>query len=191
MRLKELADLHIGLPIKRWESPGGTEHRMLSARQISPYGEITGSEPFSARVGIGGMFFTRPGDIVMKIAAPNQALCITREEDCGLLVSSYFAIIRCRQPGRCAPEYLNAFFNSPAFAQAAGRARICSTVQSLKLSTLQELEIPLPDPERQRSIAEFFALSNAEQKQLEALLTAKRRYHQFLLARQFGGDRGQ
>ena len=155
MRLKELADLHIGLPIKRWESPGGTEHRMLSARQISPYGEIT------------------------------------REEDCGLLVSSYFAIIRCRQPGRCAPEYLNAFFNSPAFAQAAGRARICSTVQSLKLSTLQELEIPLPDPERQRSIAEFFALSNAEQKQLEALLTAKRRYHQFLLARQFGGDRGQ
>lgn len=191
MRLEKLADLHIGLPIRRWETSGGTEYRMLSAKQITPYGDITGSEPFSASGPISNTFFTRLGDVIIKVAAPNPALCIAREEDCGLLVSSYFAIIRCREPGLCIPEYLNAYLNSPAFAEAAGRFRICSTVQSLKLSTLRELEIPLPNPERQRSIAEFFALSNVEQKQLQSLLAAKRQYHQSILARQFGGSHGE
>lgn len=190
MQLKQFAALQVGLPLKRRENPNGVKFRLLSAKHINTYGEITGSEVFEAQPGIATNFFTLPGDVIMKLAAPNQALCITREEDCDLLVSSYFSIIRCQQPDLCLPEYLAAYLNSQAFAQILERERTCSTVKSLKLSALQEVDVPILKLERQREIVQFVQLANQEQKQLQALLTAKQQYHQSILLKQFGGDHG-
>lgn len=167
-KIGEIAECRTGLVLKRYE--GGDAYPLLSAKYIDELGLIQETETFTGG-NVPGEYLSKEGDIVMKIASPNQAVYIPQEWE-GAVVSSFYFIIRVRD-GAFDPRFLAVYFNTPPFRAAVEQALVCSTVKSLKISTLKELEVPVLPPQKQQQ-----AVSVAQAMQKEALLLRQLREKQ-------------
>ena len=83
------------------------EYRLLNLKCVLPNGTINllQTELFSSGEELNFDFLTRKGDILVRLSVPYTAILIQRDEECGLLVPSHFAIIR-PNTEVILPEYL-------------------------------------------------------------------------------------
>lgn len=186
MKLKEITKTQTGLVLNRKKDKKGIEYKILSAKHINEYGEITGHEYFQGTEDISKIYMTKQEDIIMKIAYPNNSIYISSTKDIGLLVSSYFFIIRCIDKETYIPKFLNIYFNSDIFKNEINKDRICSTVKAIKLSTLNEINLPKLTLDEQRKIIEFSKIINIERKKTQELIELKKIYHSKILSKMIG-----
>lgn len=175
-KIGKIADCRTGLVLKRYK--GETPYPLLSARYIDELGLIRGTETFHGG-SIPEEHLLREGDVVMKIASPNQAIYIPREQE-GVVVSSFYFVVRVRDEA-FNPRFLAVYFNTRPFRAAVEQALVCSTVKSLKISDLKELEVPSLSPQKQQ---EAVAVALAMQKEallLRQLREKEARYYQSVL----------
>lgn len=96
---------------------------------------------------------TREGDVVVKLSSPYNAVIIDNEHE-NMLVSSFCSIIR--DINGINKSYLVAFLNSDV-CQKQLESSVAGTLMSiLSNGKLAELEIPLPDEEKQKEIGDYF-----------------------------------
>lgn len=96
---------------------------------------------------------TRKGDIVIKLSSPVYA-CLIDENNTGMLVSSFCAIIR--NVKDIDKRYLAAFLNSDICQQQLSISVAGSVANILSTGKLGDLEIPIPEPNKQIEIANFY-----------------------------------
>jgi restriction endonuclease S subunit len=117
-----------------------------------------------------GEYFTRNGDVLLRLSAPYTASLIT-EKETGLLVPAHFAIIRPLK--MLDSSYLHWWLmkNRKQFYMIASGATMMGTISSGYIA-----EIPFDPPafEKQRKIGELLRLASHEQ-QLLSLLGAKKK----------------
>ena len=119
MILSEVATVRSGLVLSRKESksPTAYSYPLLTLRAIQPTGSIDLSkiDTFTAKEMLDTEYLAREGDIIIRLSQPYTAVMID-EATSGLVISSYFAIIR---PDRrlLLPGYLFWLMNTPKVKQ--------------------------------------------------------------------------
>ena len=175
MNLVEYASIRTGLVLSRKEAlpnENSQIYHALSLKNITEEGQIllTGIENYSAVEQLKEEYFTREGDILLRLSAPYTAVIITQKE-AGLLVPSHFAIIRVKE--MIEPRYLRWWVakKRKCFYKIASGGAMMGTISS---GYVAQMPFGPPPLEKQRKIGELFELVNQEQ-QLLSLLAKKKK----------------
>ena len=86
-------------------------------------------------------FYTKMGDVIMKLSTPYDSCTIDREEDEGLIVPSFSVIIRGIKDGYD-PYFIMAFLSSKYAWNQIERLRSGRVISILSNDSVSELEIP-------------------------------------------------
>ena len=86
-------------------------------------------------------FYTKKGDVIMKLSTPYDSCTIDREEDEGLIVPSFSVIIRGINDGYD-PYFIMAFLSSKYAWNQIERLRSGRVISILSNDSVSELEIP-------------------------------------------------
>lgn len=177
MQLGEIAEVKTGLVLSRKKSENEFDkkaiYRLISLKNISGDGLINSDtfEEFTSNEELGDQYFTKEGDVLIRLNHPHTAVHI--DKGCtGLLVPSYFAIIKVHKKDFL-PEfvawYLNSFEIKKELEKHQSGTRIPSTNQNV-LKMLHVVNVPYA---KQVALVELYRLHQQEKLLYKRLLEEK------------------
>lgn len=126
-------------------------------------------------------YFTQMDDIIVRLSTPYTAIMITKEEWCGYLVPSHFAIIRVRKDV-ASPEYILWLLKREStrqkILQNISGSGAFGTINSKFFNSLPVRNLPLS---KQQMIGRMQVLSEKEQELLHKLAHQKETYNKLLV----------
>lgn len=179
MRLEELASIRGGIILSRKLAPEKTryQYQQVTLKSISAQGVIDASlfEQYFAIEPLKEEYFTRKGDILVRLSAPYTTVLITDAAE-GLLISSNFAVIRVTSPRIC-PEYLAWLLNTPQVKRDILKNVTGTALASINADYYRKIKLnPLPC-EQQQQFLTLHQLAAREIELLEELLATKKEYN--------------
>ena len=149
------------------------KYRMLSLKNVTDDGRILLAEveDYYAAEALKCEFFTRDGDVLVRLSTPYSIVLIA-EEEAGVLISSHFAIIRTAKA--IDPRYLHWWLtkNRKRFYQMASGSTMMGTISS---GYIADMTFDPPPLERQRQVATLLKMKNREQHLLSLLSEKKKK----------------
>lgn len=174
-KLEKLCTIKTGTPMGRARASasegGGHSVRVLIPRAMSE-GSIIDGELATETVGdIKPEFYTREGDVVIKLSTPFDAVYIDREHE-GIIVTSFGMILRAKEGAPLDMQYLSMYINHP---ETRARLQASSTglgagISTLKRRTVSDIAVPLPPLERQEKLAELYRAVNSRKHHYRRLI---------------------
>jgi len=158
------------------------QYRLLTLKAFSSdsiYPAEKGLDEFFAAREIKEKYMVQVFDIVVRLRAPSRALYM--DASCaGLLVSSLMVIVRvhCEAIER---KFLAYALNASMAQRTLEREQKGTTIMMVQTADIEELEIPLPTFEKQKSFVSLMELAERETALLERLKEEKIRYSHALL----------
>lgn len=126
-------------------------------------------------------YFTQMDDIIVRLSTPYTAIMITKEEWCGYLVPSHFAIIRVDK-NIASPEYILWILKREStrqkILQNISGSGAFGTINSKFFNSLTIRNLPLS---KQQIIGQMQILSEKEQELLYKLIQQKEIYNKLLV----------
>ena len=187
MKLKDVAVIRTGAVTTRKKAgenePVCYTYPLINLKCAAPEGyldlryaeELPTAEPLKPE------FFTQPNDILVRLSAPYTAIMITKEEWCGYLVPSHFAIIRVNDQV-AVPEYILWLLRRESTKQQillnVSGSGAFGTINSKFFNNLIVRDLPLS---KQRIIGQMQLLSEREQELLHQLASQKELYNRLLI----------
>lgn len=178
MKLKELADIKIGLPLERKKASitnsENIRYRTLTMKAFSnsnSFAELQ-SEIFIADAEIGTQYLTKENDVIVRLRAPSSAIFIN-SKNTGLVVPSLMAIITNRYPNILDSKYLAYYLNSQYIQNQLIKNSQGTSIPMTKRIDLLELEISLLPLEMQQKIVTYIETANQEIDLLHKLINEK------------------
>jgi restriction endonuclease S subunit len=155
VKLKDIAEIFSGLSYRRYLSDEGMSFEVVVQRSIKKDGELSDFEEMKLQSDIKGRFFTRRGDVLMKMAYPYDVVCVDKE---GLVVSDRIAIIRLKRG-------FDSHFIAHMLTNAHIRKQLHESGSSQKLphtslKEIKELELIVPDIDTQMRFGELLDTIN-------------------------------
>ena len=112
---------------------------------------------------------TKKGDIVCKLSTPYDAVYI-EEEDEGLVVPSFCALIRGIDEEKADPRFITAYINTEYVTEGLKSKVAGSVMPMIKLSDVKKVELPNIPVEKQRLLGEAYSISCKKQDALKQML---------------------
>lgn len=159
------------------------EYKLLNLKCAAPAGylDLQYAETLGTVEPLKPEYFTQIGDVLVRLSAPYTAIMITREEWCGYLVPSHFAIIRVDETV-ASPEYILWLLKRDSTKQKVlqniSGSGAFGTINSKFFSTLSVRNLPL---NKQKLIGQMQILSEREQELLHKLTIQKEIYNKLLV----------
>lgn len=183
MKLNEITSVRTGAVIGRIRVEPKLKpkfcYKMLNLKCVSQgdYIDTAYIENCFTKEELKNVFFTKMGDVLIRLSSPYTSVIIDDEKNCGLLVPSHYAIIRSDE-SKVIPEYVLWFLNREntfqAIIQNSSGSSAFGTISSGFIGDLKINVIPL---EKQKIIGQLFTLSNKEQRLLNQLSKEKAKYN--------------
>ena len=160
-KLNDLCTIKTGAPTSRAKKiPEGIEPKNVKvllprAMQCSA---IIDEELATEAVGeVKDEYFTREGDVIIKLSTPYNSVYIDKAHE-GIMVTSFGMVLRRKADAELDMLYLSMFLNLP---QTNAMLQAISTGQSvamamLKRQTVADIDVPLISVEKQKKLAELF-----------------------------------
>ena len=187
MLLENVATIRTGIVTTRKKAgendPITYEYKLLNLKCAATAGylDLQYSETLGTTEPLKPEYFTQMDDILVRLSAPYTAIMITREEWCGYLVPSHFAIIRVDDTVIC-PEYilwlLKRESTKQKILQNISGSGAFGTINSKFFSTLSVRNLPL---NKQKIIGQMQILSEKEKELLHKLTIQKEIYNKLLV----------
>lgn len=187
MKLEEIATIRTGVVATRKKAsdadPIRHTYKLLNLKCASHNGylDLQYVEEFQTNQPLKPEFFTQAGDIIVRLSSPYTAIMITKEEWCGFLVPSHFAIIRVNKTA-ASPEYILWILKEEStkqkILQNISGSGVFGTINSRFFNTLSINNLPL---EKQKMIGQMQLLSEKEQELLHSLATQKEIYNKLII----------
>ncbi len=183
--LRTKASISTGLVVKRKQAMNLIEvdkrYQMLTLKSFESSGWLNHHEleVFESNEVLNEKYLTQKGDVVVRLSYPNTAIAIS-ENDVGLLIPSLFAVIRLNSD-EILPEYLSVYLNSEHMKKEYSKSLIGSAVQIIKTSLLKEVEIKIPELDRQCKIVEINRLMMREKILLQDLIKEKTKMYNMIM----------
>jgi len=187
MLLENIATIRTGVVTTRKKAAetdsANYEYELLNLKCAAPAGylDLQYTETLGTTEPLKSEYFTQMDDILVRLSAPYTAIMITRNEWCGYLVPSHFAIIRVDK-AIASPEYilwlLKRESTKQKILQNISGSGAFGTINSKFFSTLTVRNIPLS---KQRIIGQMQILSEREQELLHQLVDQKERYNKMII----------
>ena len=174
MQISELVKAQGGLVLSRKETKasgnGGCPYKRLTLRALTEDGEIDSSalEDFCASETLNHAWFASPGDVVIRLFSP---LCPVVIEDCTILL----------------PEFLKISLSQKEIQEKIRRIESGTTQRVVKLGTIMELQIEVPDKETQRRVVEMDTLCRKKERIYLKLMEQERQLTEIAIRKIMGG----
>ena len=179
LRLGEVAFVRSGLVLSRKESKDQTRYSypLLNLRAVLPNGTIDLSkiDTFIAKEALDTEYLAREGDIIIRLSQPYTAVMID-EATSGLVISSYFAIIR-PEWRLLLPGYLFWLMNTPKVKQEIFENTSSNMMGAIKPKFFADFDLTLLPLSDQQKIADLHATARKEIQLLRDLADAKEKYY--------------
>jgi len=164
VKLSDLATIQSGLVLNRKEAQDDEEiakaYYRLNLRSLGEDGRLKLSElePFNSRECLDSTVLTQSGDITARLFAPICPVTVG-ENEVNFVIPSQLATVRLKSRDTIIPEYLRWYL-----AQEYVTERILSkeggqSQRTIKISTLADLIIPIPEIEKQSLIVQIYNMS--------------------------------
>lgn len=161
MKLKEISSIRTGAVLSRL-SGSGKEVRAITLKALDTDGHLDCNSFETVMVDMKAKddYFTQVGDVLIRLTAPYTATVIS-EENAGAVVSSHYAIIRCKESIN--PWYLFWWLkqNRDLFYKEASGSVLLGTISS---NVIAEMSINVVPFEQQKQIAELIQTSRRERE---------------------------
>ena len=180
MKLEDIANVKMGLVLSRkkaeMEDEAKVAYKLLTLKNITEDGVIqdVSFDQFASNDILDNHYFTEKGDVLMRLSHPNTAVYID-EEQSGLLIPSYFAVIKINQ-NDFLPEYLAWYLNSEEVKNELERSHAGSRIPSTNQNVLRNLPIARIPLSKQQILIEIWKLHLQEKNLFKQLLKEKEKW---------------
>lgn len=193
LRISELVDAQGGLVLSRKEAkdPEGYIYRYkrLTLRSLAEDGYINDSdlEVFFTNESLNSAWFSSPGDVVIRLFSP---LCPTviDESRKKLLVPSQLAMLKVKDRSIISPEFLRLSLSQKEVQEHVRRIERGTAQRTVKLGTIMDLQIEVPDMETQRQAVEVDELGRKRERMYMDLIVQERQLTDIAIRKIIGGS---
>ncbi len=179
MKLADIASVRTGAVTGRKRAEDGDNktlsYRMLNLKCLAYEGylELNNAEDYKAKERIKPDFFTRKGDILIRLSYPYTSVLIKDKEAVGFLVPSHFAIIRVDKD-KVLPEYILWYLKRDSvYQQILLNSSGSTALGTISSGFISSLDINVLSKEKQKILGQLLVLANREQELLLKLAKEK------------------
>lgn len=177
MLLGEIAEIKTGLVLTRKKATieynVQATYKLLTLKNINEDGRFN-DEPFDefkSSERLEGHYFTEEGDVLMRLSYPNTAICVGNEQS-GLLVPSYFAIIKVDK-SKFSPDYIAWYLNLDTVKKELERSQAGTRIPSTNKNVLKTITVIPIELSKQHAITELLKLHHKEKSLYQKLIEEK------------------
>lgn len=177
MDLGEIAQIKTGLVLSRKKAEIDYDvkaiYRLLSLKNIGEDGLIDNDtfDKFASKEILDDQYFTKEGDVLMRLSQPYTAVYIGKEHS-GLLVPSYFAIIKVNQ-AKVLPQYVAWQLNTLHVKNELERSQAGSRIPSTNQQAIRNIPIVLSSISKQKVLIDLYQLHQKEKMLYKKLIDEK------------------
>ena len=154
VKLGDIAEVISGLSYRRYKDEGDRTYEVIVQRSIKKDGVLEDFEKMNLREPK-SRYFTKSGDILMKMPYPYDVVCISQEN---LVVSDRIAIIRLTQNHN--PSFIAHLLTNAHVKKQLHELGSTERIPHTSLKEIKELELVLPDKSTQNKAAELLDAIN-------------------------------
>ncbi|MEH7114596.1 restriction endonuclease subunit S [Neobacillus niacini] len=177
MNLGDIAEIKTGLVLTRKKAMLDTQtqasYKLITLKNINEDGTFNGEsfEIFQSNEPLEPRYFTAERDILIRLSHPNTAVYVG-EQQSGLLVPSYFAIVKVNQTKFLA-EYIAWYLNTFEVKKELERSQAGSRIPSTNQNVLKTIPVLNTAFSKQKALIELLRLHRREIKLYEQLIKEK------------------
>lgn len=181
MYLGEIARIKVGLVVSRKKAEVDlevkAEYPLISLKNIQADGTFTDEpiEIFKSKEVLDAEFFTREGNILVRLSHPNTAVLIDKEQE-GLLIPSYFANVEIIDTN-VLPGYVAWYLNTDKVKGELLKNQSGTHIPSTNKQILEKISIPELDLSKQQMITELQQLYRKEKRLYQKLMAEKEKFY--------------
>ncbi|MBQ6511105.1 restriction endonuclease subunit S [Methanobrevibacter sp.] len=143
VKLKDIADVSSGLSYRRYVDDESQSYKVIVQRSIKKDGILDDFEDIRLKQPK-PHYFTRTGDILMKMPYPYDVVCVSQEN---LVVSDRIAIIRLKKGHN--PEFIAHLLTNAHVKKQLYELGSTEKIPHTSIKEIKELELIVPDYEAQ------------------------------------------
>lgn len=193
LQISEIVDAQGGLVLSRKEAKDPEadiyRYKRLTLRSLTENGYVNDSdlEDFYANELLNNAWFASPGDVVIRLFSP---LCPTviDEHQKKLLVPSQLAILKVKDHSVISPEFLRLALSQHEVQEHIKRIERGTAQRTVKLGTIMDVQIEVPDMETQKQAVEIDELSRKRERMYMDLITQERQLTEIAIRKIIGGS---
>jgi len=184
MKLGKISEIESGLILSRKRARNEfelvKEYKVLSLNNIEVHGDFNESslESFASNDLLDEHYFTKTGDIILRLNEPYTAVYI-QEHHAGVLIPSYFVSIQIMN-NKFLPEYVSWYLNTKRVKKHFLRLQSGTMTPNINQKLLRDLDIPPLSLDEQERITALNQLYLKECRLLKRLIDEKDMYYQGL-----------
>jgi len=184
MKLGKISEIESGLILSRKRARNEfelvKEYKVLSLNNIEVHGDFNESslESFASNDLLDEHYFTKTGDIILRLNEPYRAVYI-QEHHAGVLIPSYFVSIQIMN-NKFLPEYVSWYLNTKRVKKHFLRLQSGTMTPNINQKLLRDLDIPPLSLDEQERITALNQLYLKECRLLKRLIDEKDMYYQGL-----------
>lgn len=173
VKLKEIVDLNSGYQGK---TIPGDSYRQIKLVNVSKEGilDYSGLETFDAEK-VAEKYLLRREDIIIKAKSGDHTAALIEEETDSLVATAHFILMRLKEgwKEKISPEYLVMYLNSQEAQDYLTRHSTGTVLPIIKISTLEEMEIPVPKEEVQNKLSRLYGLMLEEKRLMQSIMVQR------------------
>ncbi|WP_413853350.1 restriction endonuclease subunit S [Candidatus Ruminimicrobium bovinum] len=202
IKLSELFDVQIGLVVSRKavdfteqsNNINYSKYKVLSLKSFLEDNTISAdffNEIYTENI-MDEKYLTKENDIIVRLINPLKSFVVTKDLE-NIVVPSQFVKLRNNKSSNILSEpvineyvsiFLNTFSNTKKMQQY--KKEDTWLVNSIKQSTISDIDIPVINLEKQKEIVEFYKLLNKEIKLYKSLIEKKEEFYKSFLQNLIG-----
>ena len=193
LQISEIVDAQGGLVLSRKEAKDPEadiyRYKRLTLRSLTENGYVNDSdlEDFYTNESLNNAWFASPGDVVIRLFSP---LCPTviNEHQKKLLIPSQLAILKVKDHSVISPEFLRWALSQNEVQEHIRRIERGTAQRTVKLGTIMDVQIEVPDVETQKQAVEIDELSRKRERMYMDLIAQERQLAEIAIRKIIGGS---
>lgn len=192
VRISDIAEAQGGLVLSRKEAKDSDsvfyQYKRLTVRALRKDGYISVDEleDFCASELLDNTWLTTTGSVVVRLFSPMCPVLID-ESNKGLLVPSQLAVLRVKDCKIILPQYLRLCLAQKGLQNQAAKIESGTAQRTVKIGTIMDLEIVVPDLETQYKAVEIDALGRKRERMYRNLIEQERLLTDHMIGNIIGG----
>lgn len=182
VKLKDIATVMSGMYYRRYLDDKGEEYDVILQRSIQKDGILSDFSKFKLR-NVKEQYFTRKGDVLMKMPYPYDVVCVDVEN---LVVSDRIAIIRLEKGYD--PNFIAHLLTNAHVKKQLHELGSTEKIPHTSLSEIKELELNIPDLKTQEKHGKLLDLINEKIVEDMNMVKYDQRLKEGILNKLWDGD---
>lgn len=185
MKLNDIADINIGVVLKRKEATyKGEKTYHYKVFNIRCFEEDIDYDEFYSMEDLNG-YVTQKGDLIFRLSLPSKIILVDESLE-GLLISNLYCIIRAN-PKKIRPEFLKWFLESKNSRIQLEKIIIGTQVKAIPVAKLRLLEVPKMKIEEQDKIAKIVYDWEMQKSLYKKMIKEKEKYYNSIINKVIDG----